>query len=84
VYDAAAHRDRIDNQVLSDVSVTTGDVLIPGSGGAAATLLRSRRATTHAEGANQHMIRRIPHFSAVVRAVAAFAAVATIAAPRKW
>jgi hypothetical protein len=30
------------------------------------------------------MIRRIPHFSAVVRAVAAFAAVATIAAPRKW
>ena len=37
----AADGDRIDDQLLSDNSVSLGDVLIPGSGGAAATLLRS-------------------------------------------
>jgi hypothetical protein len=30
------------------------------------------------------MINKIPHFSAVTRVAAAFAAFITVAAPRKW
>jgi hypothetical protein len=43
-----AHRDGIDNQVLSDEFVTSGDVLVPGSTrAAAATTLLPRRVTTY-------------------------------------